>query len=330
MLRSKAASVRFAEVTNTASSSATTAFAWSTPFGSVELERARVVEHARAGARPASPCFQNRSANLRTSCSRGCRVAPLALDVQQQRDLQARRRVHALAPGPRTPSARRSRRRCWPRSSARRRPSSSSYTRRVSRAWSPGTSGPDQTRSGRGDPRDSPGRRIAGRSPRAGPSMPRARSSLERVSDAVDRRSASRALTATRRRRVRRREQPGLERPRPAARAGAAGRSSSGSIIGPAVKNAASGDAEHRHDERAVEVVVAHLARGLGDQRAAVAGGAVEPAPLHALARARAGRRSGSFEQSAPSRSACARWSSMCRACWTRPPSVPSASGLAV
>ena len=64
-----------------------------------------------------------------------------------------------------------------------------------------------------------------------------------------------------------------------------AGRSSSASIMRRPAKKAASGDAEDRHDERAVEVVVAHLAGGLGDQRAAVAGGAVEPAALHALAR---------------------------------------------
>ena len=62
-----------------------------------------------------------------------------------------------------------------------------------------------------------------------------------------------------------------------------AGRSSEGVDHAPALKKAAPGDAEHRDDERPVEVVVAHLAGGLGDQRATVAGGAVEPALLQAL-----------------------------------------------
>ena len=65
------------------------------------------------------------------------------------------------------------------------------------------------------------------------------------------------------------------------------------------------GDAENRHDERAVEVVVAHLARGLGDQRAAVTGGAMQPAFLHALAGRVLGTRS-SLRGSAPHETAAA------------------------
>ena len=44
-----------------------------------------------------------------------------------------------------------------------------------------------------------------------------------------------------------------------------------------------SGNRQRRHDECAVEVVVAHLARGLSDERASVACGAVQPPTLHSL-----------------------------------------------
>jgi hypothetical protein len=43
-------------------------------------------------------------------------------------------------------------------------------------------------------------------------------------------------------------------------------------------------NAEHWHDEGPVEVVIAHLARGLGYKRATVTSGTVQPAPLHAPA----------------------------------------------
>jgi len=42
-------------------------------------------------------------------------------------------------------------------------------------------------------------------------------------------------------------------------------------------------DQQRRHDEHAVEVVVAHLARGLNDERTSVARGTVQPPALHAF-----------------------------------------------
>ena len=116
MFRSSAASVRFAEVTNTTSSSATTAFAWRTPPAR-RARAPRVVEDVAAATRAGPSVFQKRSANRRTSLLGGGRVAPLALDVEQQRDLSRAPRPCA-APGPRTPSGRRRTHRCWPRPSA--------------------------------------------------------------------------------------------------------------------------------------------------------------------------------------------------------------------
>ena len=63
-------------------------------------------------------------------------------------------------------------------------------------------------------------------------------------------------------------------------------------------------DGECRDDERPVEVVVAHLARGLGDQCAAVAGGAMQPAALHRARPASAARRRDRSSRGRPTRSA--------------------------
>jgi hypothetical protein len=44
------------------------------------------------------------------------------------------------------------------------------------------------------------------------------------------------------------------------------------------------GDAEHRYDQCTVEVIVAHFAGSLGDQRAAVTCGAMKPTVFQAFA----------------------------------------------
>ena len=98
MLRSKAASVRFAEVMKTASPSATTALAWSTPAGPSSSRDRRVV--VDAGARFAGPvCRPESIGEPAHKLIRGGCVASSSLDVQQQRDLQLGVRVNPVRQG---------------------------------------------------------------------------------------------------------------------------------------------------------------------------------------------------------------------------------------
>ena len=181
MLRSKAASVRFAEVTKTASSSATTALAWRTPAGAVQLERARVVEHARPrGSRPIG-----RPEAIRKpphELLRSGRVASLALDVQQQRDAELRPAHPCAARALRTPSVRRRRHRCSPRPSA---PPSRATPR--TRAGCLGRAGPAPrgltTRGPAAACVTSPPRRCGSRLRAAGPEIPSRSSSSKRRYD---------------------------------------------------------------------------------------------------------------------------------------------------
>ena len=95
MFRSSAASVRLAEVTNTASSSATTALACKTPDGPSGSRDLGIVVHRRPrGSRPVrSPKAVGESPH---EFARRTRVPPSALDVQQERDVQGWRGVHSL------------------------------------------------------------------------------------------------------------------------------------------------------------------------------------------------------------------------------------------
>lgn len=74
------------------------------------------------------------------------------------------------------------------------------------------------------------------------------------------------------------------------------------------------GNAECRHDERTVEIVVPHLARSLGHQPTAVASRAMKPTAFQTFARQMVSAHR-SFEQSAPILRACSRWLSICRTC---------------
>ena len=98
MLRSKAASVRFAEVMKTASPSATTAFGVEHSRGAIKFERSRVV--VDAGARFAGPVRRPESIGEPAhELIRGGGVASSSLDVQQQRDLQLGVRVNPVRQG---------------------------------------------------------------------------------------------------------------------------------------------------------------------------------------------------------------------------------------
>jgi hypothetical protein len=90
ILRSKAALVRLADVTNTTSSSATTALACSTLW----FECSRIIIHVRASrSRPVRhPEPIRKSPHELFRCSR---IAPSALNVEQQSYPQVRGRVHA-------------------------------------------------------------------------------------------------------------------------------------------------------------------------------------------------------------------------------------------
>jgi len=94
ILRSRAASVRLAEVTNTTSSSVTTPLAWSTPPGPSCSSARRIVVHAWTDG-PGPVGLPEPIRKPPHELFRRGRIAPLALNVQQQRYTQLRPRIHA-------------------------------------------------------------------------------------------------------------------------------------------------------------------------------------------------------------------------------------------
>ena len=95
MFRSRAASVRLAEVTKTDSSSATTALAWRTPAGAVRVQGTGVVVDGRAGG--AGPlCAPEAVGEAAHQVVGTGGVAAPALDVEQQRRRQRGLLFHAV------------------------------------------------------------------------------------------------------------------------------------------------------------------------------------------------------------------------------------------